>query len=156
MSKLLRRLLAGKGQQPGSLITGVIGPDKKGGWSVSWAGDGAWPPRIQAESLTQAADQAASAVAALYAGHPPVADAELLLAIYPWGYESGPMFDITGHAGDLTAHDVQGSGRSVSGATLEDLVKAARQMPGVPGDSMFRWIRQIASLPLPAGTPKVS
>jgi hypothetical protein len=154
MGKLLRRLGAGKERPPGTLITGVIGPDKKGGWSVSWAGDGAWPPPIQATSLTQAADRAASAAAALYAKHPPMADAELQLAIYPWDYKDGAIFDISGDVGALTARDIQGSDRSVSGATLEDVVEAVRQMTDIPdGHSMFRWIRQVASLPLPAASP---
>lgn len=154
MGKLLRRLLAPNDRPPGPLITAVAGPDKKGGWSVSWVGDGAQPPSIHAASLTQAAEQAASAAAALYAQYPPVAGAELQLGIYPWRYEGGPMFDITGQAGALTARDIQGSDRSVSGATLEDLVEAVRQMTDIPrDDSMFRWVRQIASLPLPAVSP---
>jgi hypothetical protein len=35
-----------------------------------------------------------------------VPDAELQLAIYPWGYQGGPIFDISGHAGALTALDI--------------------------------------------------
>ena len=63
-------------------------------------------------------------------------------------YQGGPIFDISGHAGALTAQDIQGSERSVSGATLEDLVAAVRQIPDLPADdSMFRWVRQVASLP---------
>ena len=148
MASLLRRLLGGKQRQPAALITGVVGEDRKGGWSVTWAGDGLWPPDVHAASLTQAADQGAAAVAALYAQQPPVPDAELQLAIYPWRYQGGPIFDISGHAGVLTARDIQGSERSVSGATLEDLVAAARQIPDLPADdSMFRWVRQVASLP---------
>jgi hypothetical protein len=148
MAKLLGRL-AGKERQPAALVTGVAGPDKKGGWSVTWAGDGALPSRVQAETLTQAADEAASGVATLYARFPPVAGAELQLAIYPWGYKSGPMFDITGSAGAYTATDIQGSGLSVSGATLEELVEAVRGLAEAPaGDSMFRWVRQVASLPV--------
>jgi hypothetical protein len=119
---------------------------------VSWAGDGVWPPDIHAASLTQAADQASSTVAALYAGYPVVAGAELQLAVYPWRYRRAPMFDITGQAGALTARDIQGSGRSVAGATLEDLVEAVWQTAEVPDDdSMLRWIRQIVDLPIPAG-----
>ena len=154
MAKLVGRWLRGKERQPASLITGLAGPDKKGGWSVAWAGDGACPPRVHAETLTQAADQAETAVAALYASFPPVADAEFQLAIYPWAYQGGPMFDISGDAGAFTAHDIQGGGQSVSGATLEDLVEAVRQLADVPDDdSMFRWIRQVATLPLPAQPP---
>jgi hypothetical protein len=150
MAKLLGRLLGAKERQPADLITGVAGPDKKGGWSVVWAGDGAWPPRVHAETLTQAADQATGAVATLYAQFPPVDGADFQLAIYPWAYNGGPMFDISGDAGAYTARDIHGSHQSVSGATLEDLVEAARQLGGtVSEDSMFRWIRQVATLPVP-------
>jgi hypothetical protein len=153
MRNPLRRVTGSKERQPSALITGLVGPDKKGGWSVSWAGDGACPPDIHAISLTEAADQAAFAVAALYARYPPVAGAELQLAIYPWDYRGGPMFDIAGQAGALAARDIQGSDRSITGATLEDLVEAVRQMPDIPeGQSMFRWVRQVASLPLSAET----
>lgn len=154
MGTLLRRLLAAKERRPAALLTGVAGPGKQGGWSVSWAGDGAHPPRIHAASLTEAAGQAASAVATLYARHPPVVGAELQLAIYPWGYHGGAMFDITGHAGAFTALDIQGSGRSVTGATLEDLVDAVRSITDIAqDDSMFRWIRQVAALQVPAVSP---
>jgi hypothetical protein len=148
MSKLLRRALGGKDRQPAALITGVIGPaEKNGGWSVSWAGDGAWPPNLHAPTLTQAAGQAAAAVAALYTAAPPIPGAELQLAIYPWNYRGGPMFDIDGHPGSFTAHDIQGSDLTVYGATLEDLASAVEHMPDIPADdSMFRWIRQITSL----------
>jgi hypothetical protein len=143
----MRRLLTGKERQPGDLITGVARPDKTGGWSVTWAGDGAWPPKVAAASLTDAAGQATAAVATLYAEYPPVPGAELQLAIYPWDYKGGPMFDITGTAGAFTARDIQGSGQSVSGSTLEDLVEAVSQLSGVPADdSMFRWTRKVASL----------
>jgi hypothetical protein len=152
MNRFVRRMLGAKERQPDALITGVVAPDKKGGWLVSWAGDGVWPPDIYAASLTQAADQASSAVAALYARYPAVAGAELQLAVYPWRYRHGPMFDITGQAGALTARDIQGSDRSVVGETLEDLVEAVSQMADIPdGDSMLRWVRQIADLPIPAG-----
>jgi hypothetical protein len=148
MSKLLRRVLGGKERQPGAFITGLIGPAKKGGWSVSWIGDGVWPPPVQAASLTQAAEQASAAVADLYARYPAVPGAELQFAIYPWDYKGGPIFDIAGSAGDFTARDIQGSDRSVAGATLEDLVDAVRRMADIPADdSMLRWTRQIASLP---------
>jgi hypothetical protein len=148
----MRRLVTSKERKPSALITAVAGPAKKGGWFVTWTGDGVWPPAVQAASLTETANQAAAAVAALYAGYPAVPGAELQFVIYPWGYKSGPVFDITGDAGSLTARDIQGSGLSVSGATLEDLVEAVRRLPDVPDDnSMFRWIRKVASLPLPAG-----
>jgi hypothetical protein len=154
MAKLMGRLLRTKERQPTSLITGVAGPDKKGGWSVTWVGDGAWPPRVHAETLTGAADQATAAVAALYAGSAPVADAEFQLAMYPWDYQGGAMFDVSGDAGAYTARDIQGSDESVCGATLEELVEAVRRLAdAADGDSMLRWIRQVATLPLPAPPP---
>jgi hypothetical protein len=56
--------------------------------------------------------------------------------------------------GALTARDIQGRGRAVSGATLEDVVAAVRQMSDVPdGHAMFRWVRQVVSLPLPTASP---
>lgn len=141
----MRRLLTGKERQPSALITATVGPGKNGGWSVSWAGDGVWPAQVQAASLTEAVDQAAAAAAGLYAEYPPVPDAELQFAIFPWGYQGGPMFDVTGDAGALTARDIQGSDRSVSGGSLEDLVEAVRQLPGGPDDdSMFRWVRTLS------------
>jgi len=147
----MRRLLTGKERQPSALITAVVGPDKDGGWMVTWAGDGAWPSRVAAGSLTETADQAESAVAALYAGHPPVPGAELQFVLYPWGYKNGPIFDIAGTPGALTARDIQGSGKSFSGATLEELVEAVRQSPDVPDEnSMFRWVRKVSSLPHPS------
>ena len=87
-------------------------------------------------------------VASLYAGHPPVEGAELQLAIYPWHYDDGPMFDIAGQQGAFIARDIQGSDLAVQGTTLEDLITAVERMPDVPPDNaMFRWIRPIASLP---------
>ena len=154
MSKLLRRVLTWWELPTDALITGVVGPEKKGGWSAIWVGDGACPRRVKAPTLTQVADQAASAVAALYARTSPIAGAELQLAIYPWTYGGGPIFDIDGYPGSFTARDIQGSDRMVNGATLEDLVAAVEHMPDIPIDhSMFRWIRQIASLPVPEVSP---
>jgi hypothetical protein len=147
----MRRLLAGKERGPSALITAAVGHDNGGGWMVTWAGDGLWPPRVAAATLTETADQTEAAVAALYAEYPPVPDAELQFVFYPWDYKSGPIFDITGNPGDFTARDTKDGDRSVSGATLEDLVEAVRQRADVPdGDSMFRWIRKVASLQVPA------
>lgn len=147
----MRRLLTGKEREPSALITAIVGTAKNGGWSVTWTGDGAWPPRVQGATLNETTDQAVAAVAALYAGYPPVPGAELQFVLYPWGYKNGPIFDITGKAGALTARDIQGSEMSVSGATPEDLVEAVRQLAGVPeDDSMFRWVRKVSSLPRPA------
>jgi hypothetical protein len=150
VSNFMRRLLAGNKRQPGALITAVVGTAKNGGWAVAWTGSGVWPPRIQAETLNETVDQVVAAVAALYAEYPPVQGAELQFVFYPWGYKNGPVFDISGHAGALTARDMQGSGTPVSGGTPEDLVEAVRQLPGgLDDDSMFRWVRKVASLPRP-------
>jgi hypothetical protein len=118
------------------------------GWLVRWWGEGALPRQLTASSLTEAAGQAASAAAVLYAGSPPIPGARLQLAIYPWEYSVGePIFDISGDLGHFIARDIQGSEAIVEGATLEDLVTAVQQM--LDGDvSMFRWIRPVAALPL--------
>lgn len=136
-----------KKQEPAAMITGLVGPEKKGGWSVQWVADGACPQPIAAATLTEAVDGAAAAAAEFYARHNPIPGAELQLAIYPWKYKRGPMFDIDGQAGAFTARDIQGSDLQIAGPTLEDLVEAVRHMTNIrQGDSMFRWIRQIASL----------
>jgi hypothetical protein len=133
MSKLLRRVMTWWELPTDDLITGVVGPEKKGGWSAFWIGDGACPRRVKAPTLTQVADQAASAVAALYARTSPIPGAELALAIYPWTHDGGPIliFDIDGYPGSFTARDIQGSDRMVNGATLEDLVAAVEHMPDI-------------------------
>lgn len=150
----LRRLLLGKAGRPADLITGVVGREKDGGWSVFFISDGLEPAEVRAWTLTEVIDVAAAAVASLYAKHPPVEGAELQLAIYPWDYRGGPMFDIAGEQGSLSARDIQGSDAAVQGATLEDLVAAVERMPDVPpNDAMFRWIRPVASLPVPPTSP---
>jgi hypothetical protein len=154
MGGLLRRLLLGKAGRPADLITGVAGVEKDGGWSVFFISEGLEPAQVRAWTLTEVVDGAAAAVASLYAKHPPVEGAELQLAIYPWNYRGGAIFDISGQQGSFSARDIQGSDLAVQGATLEDLVAAVERMPGVPPDkSMFRWIRPIASLPIPPTSP---
>lgn len=136
------------------MITGVAGQEEDGGWSVFFLGDGLEPADVQAWTLTEVIDRAVAAVASLYARYPPVDGAELQFAIYPWHYEDGPMFDIQGSPGSYRARDNQGSDLAVQGATLEDLVAAIARMPEVPPDnSMLRWIRSIASLPIPPDSP---
>jgi hypothetical protein len=150
----LRRLLLGKAGRPADLITGVVGREKDGGWSVFFISDGLEPADVRAWTLTEVGDAAAAAVAAAYAKHPPVEGAELQLAIYPWNYRGGAIFDIGGQPGSYSARDIQGSDASVQGATLEDLVSAVERMPGMtPDKAMFRWIRPIASLPVPPASP---
>ena len=138
------------GPEPG-LITGLAGP-RKGGWSVTWVCAGRAPDRIHAPSLSQAAAAATAEVAALFAAGALAAGAatEFQLAIYPWPYHGGPIFEITGYPGDFTARDsTSDGGASLHGATLEDLLTAAQQMPGGHG-AMFRWARPVSALP-PAG-----
>jgi hypothetical protein len=136
------------------LITGVAAPKEDGGWSAFFISDGLEPADVSAWSLTDVSDAAAAAVASLYAGYPAVDGAELQLAIYPWEYGGGPIFDISGQSGAFRAEDIQGSELAVQGATLEDLVTAVERMPGAPANnSMFRWIRPIASLPTPPTSP---
>jgi hypothetical protein len=153
MRSLLRRLWLGKAGRPAALITAVAGREKEGGWSVFFVSEGLEPREVRAWTLTEVIDGAVAAVASLYAKHPPVDGAELLLAIYPWEYRRGPMLDIAGQQGSFSARDLHG-GLVVRGATLEELVTALERAPGVPpNDSMFRWIRPIASLPIPPASP---
>jgi hypothetical protein len=150
----LRRLWLGKAGRPADLITGVVGPEKDGGWSAFFLGDGLKPPEVRAWTLTEVADQAAATVASLYARHPPVEGAELMLAMYPWDFRGGAIFDVTGEPGSYSARDIQGSEALVHGATLEDLVSAVERLTDVPRNrSMFRWIRSISSLPVPPTSP---
>lgn len=155
MGGWLRRVWVGKAGRPADLITGVVGPEKDGGWSGFFMSEGLEPADVRAWTLTEVVDAADAAVASLYAKHPPVEGAELQLAIYPWGdYRRGPMFDVTGQPGSLTARDIQGSDAVVQGATLQDLVTAVERMPGMTlNDVMFRWIRPVASLPVPPTSP---
>jgi hypothetical protein len=122
----LRQLLLGKPGRPAALITGVVGHEEDGGWSVFFISEGLEPAKVRAWTLTEVIDGASAAVATLYAGHPPVDDAELQLAIYPWNYDGGAIFDIAGQQGSFSAWDIQGSDLAVRGATLEDLVTAGR------------------------------
>jgi hypothetical protein len=150
----LRQLLVGRAGRPAALITSVAGRDKDGGWSVFFISDGLEPAKVRAWTLTEVVDAASAAVATLYAGHPAVDDAELQLAIYPWDYRGGAIFDIAGQQGSFSARDIQGSDLAVRGATLEDLVTAVERLPGVrPDKAMFRWIRRIDSLPVPPASP---
>jgi hypothetical protein len=134
---------APSGPQPG-LITGLAGP-RKGGWSVSWVCAGRAPDRIHAPSLSGAADAASAAVADLFGGRAADADTEFQLALYPWPYHGGPIFEITGAPDGFTARD---GAASVHGATLEDLLAAAQRLPAGHG-AMFRWTRPVSALPPP-------
>ncbi len=142
MKVWLRRLLFGKKSLPAQLLTGLVGPDKEGGWSVSWVGDGVWPKDVRAWTLTQAVDDAVTAVTDLYASFPPVNEAELQFAIYPWNYNGGPIFEITKQGSEFAAHDTMGSNRTVRAASLEGLIEAIA--PQANDNAMLRWIRWIS------------
>lgn len=139
---------------PAALTTGVLSRDG-GQWSVTWLGAGLLPAPSAAPGLTAAADRAATELATLLAGHPPVPGAELQLAIYPWDFDDGPIFDVAGGPGGFTARDLVGQHpEPVAGATLEDLVAAVAPLPGAgEGKAMFRWVRAAAAL---AGAPGAS
>jgi hypothetical protein len=146
---LMRKLAGAMKGRRGNLITGIVSLGAEG-WTVIWVSDGAEPTRIHAPTLTGAADQAAAAVAALHASHPPVPGAELQLAIYPWDYlRNGPIFEIDAGPAAFTAHDIQGvCSTIVHGQALEDLVSAVRRAAEASArGSMFLWVRPVDSLP---------
>ena len=138
------------------LLTGLIGPCRSG-WDVSWIGDGRLPRRLVAATLTEAADEAAAAAVALYLRRPAgaAAAANFQIALFPYRYTKGPIFEITGGPGMFTAAENE-SGRVLRGATLEDLVAAAGSAGDLrPGEYMFHWIRPVTALsplPPPAGS----
>jgi hypothetical protein len=137
------RAPAPAGPPPG-LITGLAGP-RKNGWSVTWVSAGRTPAPIHAPSLSLAATVASATVASLFAGGTVDAATEFQLAIHPWPYHGGPVFEITGAPGGFTAqHDAA----SVHGATLEDLLAAAQRLPAGHG-AMFHWTRPVSALPPP-------
>jgi hypothetical protein len=143
----MRRLLGGRERGPADLITGVVS-SRADDWQVIWAGDGAAPATLRAPSLSDAAERAASAVARLYASLPPNPAAELQLAIYPWEYRDGPIFDVSGSPGGFVAQDLDHELPAIYGAALEDLVAAVEPMPEAgPEHCMFRWIRPVSALP---------
>ena len=137
------REVAPAGPRPG-LITGLAGP-RKNGWSVTWVSAGRVPAPIHAPSLSLAATVASATVAELFARGRVDPATEFQLAIHPWPYHGGPVFEITGAPGDFTA---QGGADSLHGATLEDLLTAAQRMPAGHG-AMFRWTRPVSALPPP-------
>jgi hypothetical protein len=63
MGTFLRRLWRGKAGRPAALITGIAGPEKDGGWSVSFVSEGLVPADVRARTLTEVIDGAAAAVA---------------------------------------------------------------------------------------------
>ncbi|MEV0717023.1 hypothetical protein [Asanoa sp. NPDC050611] len=147
----LRRMWVGRTKTPAALITGVAGVDEDGGWTAFFiSGGGPEPVNVRGGTLTEVVDVAADAVAGLYAVHPPVEGAELQLAIYPWDYHGGPIFEVAGQPGSFSARDIQGTDLAVHGATLEELVTAVERLPASPaGNAMLLWIRPVAALPAP-------
>jgi hypothetical protein len=144
MKVWLRRLLAGRSRWPDDLLTAVVGPEKRGGWSLFWVGDGIGPKEMQAWTLTQLVDDASAAVVDLYARFPALDGAQLQFAIYPWDYKRGPMFEIAKQGSVYAARDGLGGGHVLEAISLERLISAAE--PKFRDESMFHWIRPIASL----------
>jgi len=142
---------------PAALTTGVLTYDG-GQWAVTWLGEGVLPGPAAAPGLTAAADRAAADLAALLASHPPVPGAELQLAIYPWDFDDGPIFDVEGGPGAFIARDLVGQHpEPVRGAALEELVAAVAPLPGAgEGKAMFRWVRPATALAPAAGAPGAS
>jgi hypothetical protein len=123
-----------------------------GVWAISWLSDNTKkePPEFEAASLTEAADQAATAALALWSTLPLIPGAQLDFAIYPRRHAKiGAIYDISGGPGDFTARQFQGSEREVRASSLEGLVEAVSQQPG--GDiAVLRWVRPFAELPTDA------
>lgn len=144
MKVWLRRLLAGRRGWPADLLTAVVGPEQRGGWSLIWVGDGIGPKPMQAWILTELVDEASAAVVDLYAKFPPVDGAELQFVIYPWDYDHGPIFKIAKQDKVFIARDDLGGGHVLEAISLERLISAAES--NFRDDSMFQWIRPVASL----------
>jgi hypothetical protein len=123
----------------------------RGVWAISWLSDDKKkePPEFEAASLTEAADQAATAALALWSTLPFIPDAELDFAIYPRRRgEIAAIYEISGRPGDFTAREFQGRNREVRASSLDGLVEAVQE-PG--GDmAVLRWVRPFAELPTDA------
>jgi hypothetical protein len=127
-----------------ALLTAIISVDQDQ-WNVIWVGTGLKePPKFNAPTLTEAAEQATVAAVARQAGSRRAPGGELQLAIYPWAYQKGgPIYRVTRESDQFTAHD--GQSNEIAAGTLEDLVAALRREPsGKQG--MLLWIRQFADL----------
>jgi hypothetical protein len=149
MGKTPRAAPAGTGAQ---LLTALIGPCEKG-WDVSWTGAGRGLPRLTAATLTEVADQATAAAAQYYSSRPAqTADSEFQIALFPYYYTKGPIFDISGGPGAFTATD-KTSVRELHGATLEDLLRAASASDLQAGKYMFHWTRPVTALPTGTSAP---
>ena len=139
-----------KPQKPGDLLTAVIGPASRGpgGWDAWWLGEGLQPrENVQGPTLTHVAQEATFVAAGFYADHPPGPEAELQLAIFPTPSGGGPVFTVTGTPGDFSATFTSGTGESVTGRTLEDLLTAVTtDLPHLSTGSSFSWCRPANSL----------
>ena len=130
----------------GQLITCIV--EREGtSWSVVWTSDGKVPRDFNDPSLGDAIDKASSQVAALYAGKPDAATAELQFAIYPWQGTSGKVIlDVTREGSVLSVRDLQGTGIEFRTDSIQDAVQDAEKYLPNPNDAMLRWIRRVAEL----------
>jgi hypothetical protein len=129
------------------LVTCVVERDGQR-WSVVWMSDGKTPADFSEGSLSAAADRASAEVAAMYAGKPQAAAAELQFAIYPWpGKNPGKVIlDITKDDSGLNAQDIQGTEIKFHSDSLDAVVADAERYLPNTGEAMLRWIRPIVEL----------
>jgi hypothetical protein len=132
----------------GELLTAVVSPGRRGRWSVTWVRRGAAPRPVTAPTLTSAVEQADAAAAQWFQHRSATANARLELAIQPGPYGMGPVWEVTGSQGALTAYDLNGT--SVDGAAFEDLLAAVRSATRGGYDFALHWIRPAADVTQPA------
>jgi hypothetical protein len=122
-----------------------------GEWEVIWSGQGGKEPeRLVTTSLSEAAEQAATAALAHFAAGRLTPEAELQFAIYPWDYgKMAPMYDVTAEAGQYRARDIVADSPDIAAPTLEELVEQMALQPH-GSEAMLRWIRRIQDLPTAA------
>ena len=141
---LVRRIF--QGRLP-SLITCIV-QWADGVWDVSWVPYRGSPAEFSDETLTHATATASAEVAAMYSGREEASGAELQFAIYPWvGRGMRIILDITSDADGYAAKGLLGVDINVRAASLEALVERAEQSLGDTSDVMFRWIRQVSTIP---------
>jgi hypothetical protein len=129
------------------LITCVVERDGEK-WSVVWMADGKVPSDFSDSSLSAAVNKASAEVAAMYAGKPQAAEAELQFAIYPWqGKNPGKVIlDITKDGSRFNARDIQGTDINFQSDSVAAVVSDAERYLPNPGEAMLRWIRPVAEL----------
>lgn len=132
-----------------SLSAYVEEEEEEEGWRVTWFGETKTePPELEAASLTEVTDIAATAALAMYSLGPKPPGAVLGFAIYPRkAGKKGVLYDVSGGPGQFKARDMQGSHQEVEAADLEQLVEAVRQNAGAD-IAMLRWVRPFAELPM--------